>query len=216
MESADTQTGGERGSCRRGNKCEKFGALFAQRASDCQKTLLRGSEGRSPPSEIRIQRHARWIRKACVARFPCTLPRPRRRRRGNVFWRKRPPQEDFFDTLCGPGNRPAFTEEAWITHFIMCRSSLTRLWNGWRPGPTASIWTARWAAAATARAFCAFPAARRGCTASTATVRPLPPPRRGSGPIPAFRRFTATFTMQRRCSARRARHPLPARWWIWG
>lgn len=32
MESADTQTGGERGSCRRGNKWEKFGALFAQRA----------------------------------------------------------------------------------------------------------------------------------------------------------------------------------------
>ena len=52
MESADTQTGGERGSCRRGNRWEKFGALFAQRASDCQKTLLRGSEGRGPPSCI--------------------------------------------------------------------------------------------------------------------------------------------------------------------
>ena len=52
MESADTQTGGERGSCRRGNKCEKFGALFAQRASAYQKTLLRGSEGCNPPSCI--------------------------------------------------------------------------------------------------------------------------------------------------------------------
>ena len=39
------------------------------RAPDCQKTLSRGSEGRSPPSEIRIQRHVRWIRKPCAARF---------------------------------------------------------------------------------------------------------------------------------------------------
>ena len=31
---------------------------------------------------FRIQRLARWIRK------PCAFPRPRRRRRGNVFWRK--------------------------------------------------------------------------------------------------------------------------------
>ena len=28
----------------------------------------------------RIQRHVRWIRKPCAARFPCTFPRPRRRR----------------------------------------------------------------------------------------------------------------------------------------
>ena len=30
-----------------------------------------------PPSEIRIQRHVRWIRKPCAARFPCAFPRPR-------------------------------------------------------------------------------------------------------------------------------------------
>ena len=29
----------------------------------------------------RIQRHVRWIRKPCAARFPCTFSRPRRRRR---------------------------------------------------------------------------------------------------------------------------------------
>ena len=51
----------------------------------------------SPPNEIRIQRHVRWIRKPCAARFPCTFPRPRRRRRGNVSWRKRSPQASFFD-----------------------------------------------------------------------------------------------------------------------
>ena len=86
---------------------------------------------------FRIQRHVRWIRKPCAARFPCAFPRPRRRRRreasalwalarsakrpagvskykgcarparrtpifasrGNVFWRIKPPQADFFDTL---------------------------------------------------------------------------------------------------------------------
>ena len=53
----------------------------------------------SPPNEIRIQRHVRWIRKPCAARFPCTFPRPRRRRRGNMSWRKRSPQASFFDTL---------------------------------------------------------------------------------------------------------------------
>ena len=55
----------------------------------------------SPPNEIRIQRHVRWIRKPCAARFPCTFPRPRRRRRGNVSWRKRSPQASFFDTPKG-------------------------------------------------------------------------------------------------------------------
>ena len=53
-------------------------------SSDCQKTLWGGSEGRSPPNEIRIQRHVRWIRKPCAARFPCTFPRPRRRRPGRA------------------------------------------------------------------------------------------------------------------------------------
>ena len=38
---------------------------------------------------------------------------------------------------------------------------------------------------------------------------------RASGPIPAFGRFTATFTTQRRCSARWTRRRSPARWWTW-
>ena len=41
------------------------------------KTLQGGSEGRSPPSEIRIQRHVRRIREPCAVRFPCAFPRPR-------------------------------------------------------------------------------------------------------------------------------------------
>ena len=61
----------------------------------------------SPPNEIRIQRHVRWIRKPCVARFPCAFPRPRRRRRGNVFWRKRSPQASFFDKLRRGQSGPA-------------------------------------------------------------------------------------------------------------
>ncbi len=58
-----------------------------------------GLEGRSPPNGIRTRRHARRVRKPCAARFPCTFPRPRPRRRGNVSWRKRPATPAFFDKL---------------------------------------------------------------------------------------------------------------------
>ena len=58
-----------------------------------------GLEGRSPPNTIRTRRHARRVRKPCAARFPCTFPRPRPRRRGNVSWRKRPATPAFFDKL---------------------------------------------------------------------------------------------------------------------
>ena len=33
---------------------------------------------------------------------------------------------------------------------------------------------------------------------------------------PGFQAIHGNFTMQRRCSVRRARRPSPARWWIWG
>ena len=68
-------------------------------ASDCQKTFWEVRRAAALRRVFRIQRHVRWIRKPCAARFPCTFPRPRRRRRGNVFWRKRPPQADFFDKM---------------------------------------------------------------------------------------------------------------------
>ena len=49
--------------------------------SGCRKTPREVSEGRSSPTVFRPQRHARWGRKPCVARFPYTVCRPASRRR---------------------------------------------------------------------------------------------------------------------------------------
>ena len=68
-------------------------------AADSQKPHGGGLEGRSPPNAIRTRRHARRVRKPCAARFPCTFPRPRLRRRGNVSCRKRPAAPAFSDKL---------------------------------------------------------------------------------------------------------------------
>ena len=77
------------------------GTAVCRPSQTVEKPLWGGLEGRSPPNTIRTRRHVRRVRKPCAARFPCTFPRPRPRRRGNVSWRKRPAAPAFFDKLRG-------------------------------------------------------------------------------------------------------------------
>ncbi len=87
-----------------------------------------GLEDRSPPSVIRPQRHARWGRKPCAARFPYAVRRPasaasRRTAQssaekiaaGELFRRPGPPKADAFcfGRLSVSSGFTAFSCTAW-------------------------------------------------------------------------------------------------------
>ena len=103
--------------CRKGRPAPSYlirsGGVYAARSGckplplSCSGRALRAQEHDVPfAARLRNSLAAKDRRqhvvdglKPCAARFPCTFPRPRLRRRGNVSWRQRPAKPAFFDKL---------------------------------------------------------------------------------------------------------------------
>ena len=150
------------------------GTAVCRPSQTVEKPLWGGLEGRSPPKTIRTRRHVRRVRKPCAARFPCTFPRPRPRRRGNVSWRKRPAAPAFFDKLRGTAVcRPS-------KKFLSHRSILPRV-AGSQPAAAPAAGPSGFflrAGAAQARRAGKRPAS----AAAQAVMGPLPSPAYGCSP----------------------------------
>ena len=98
---------------------QKRSATELRRTPGCQKTFWEFRRAAALRAVFRIQRHVRWIRKPCAARFPCTFSRPRRmrRREASSLWAvaqsaKRPAGVSKYKGCARPARRtPIFARE---------------------------------------------------------------------------------------------------------